>query len=314
MAIVKLSTGERRRLSVFFTCLVLAALAWLFTNLSNPDTFTIKRVITYRNIPQKRAFHSLQSDTVAITVRGTGWEMLFSQMDDNSKTINVNLQPLNTNNYVALSSQIKTVIVNNESHDVVSFNPDTLYFDFLNRTVKRVPIKLVNDIKYEKQFGQSNNVIIRPSYVTLDGPSNRIDKITAWYTDSLVTDKVNETIRAKVNLEAPTEGNITIYPKAVDVVIPVDEFTEKTLEIPVKLLGNNQYYNVKIFPEKVKVTFTTSLKRYAETDEDFFEADADLDLWKNQGYSTLPVKLIRVPPFCKIISVDPPNVDFIIKK
>lgn len=314
MAIVKLSTGERRRLSVFFTCLVLAALAWLFTNLSNPDTFTIKRVITYRNIPQKRAFHSLQSDTVAITVRGTGWEMLFSQMDDNSKTINVNLQPLNTNNYVALSSQIKTVIVNNESHDVVSFNPDTLYFDFLNRTVKRVPIKLVNDIKYEKQFGQSNNVIIRPSYVTLDGPSNRIDKITAWYTDSLVTDKVNETIRAKVNLEAPTEGNITIYPKAVDVVIPVDEFTEKTLEIPVKLLGNNQYYNVKIFPEKVKVTFTTSLKRYAETDEDFFEADADLALWKNQGYSTLPVKLIRVPPFCKIISVDPPNVDFIIKK
>lgn len=314
MAIVKLSTGERRRLSVFFTCLVLAALAWLFTNLSNPDTFTIKRVITYRNIPQKRAFHSLQSDTVAITVRGTGWEMLFSQMDDNSKTINVNLQPLNTNNYVALSSQIKTVIVNNESHDVVSFNPDTLYFDFLNRTVKRVPIKLVNDIKYEKQFGQSNNVIIRPSYVTLDGPSNRIDKITAWYTDSLVTDKVNETIRAKVNLEAPTEGNITIYPKAVDVVVPVDEFTEKTLEIPVKLLGNNQYYNVKIFPEKVKVTFTTSLKRYAETDEDFFEADADLALWKNQGYSTLPVKLIRVPPFCKIISVDPPNVDFIIKK
>lgn len=314
MAIVKLSTGERRRLSVFFTCLVLAALAWLFTNLSNPDTFTIKRVITYRNIPQKRAFHSLQSDTVAITVRGTGWEMLFSQMDDNSKTINVNLQPLNTNNYVALSSQIKTVIVNNESHDVVGFNPDTLYFDFLNRTVKRVPIKLVNDIKYEKQFGQSNNVIIRPSYVTLDGPSNRIDKITAWYTDSLVTDKVNETIRAKVNLEAPTEGNITIYPKAVDVVVPVDEFTEKTLEIPVKLLGNNQYYNVKIFPEKVKVTFTTSLKRYAETDEDFFEADADLDLWKNQGYSTLPVKLIRVPPFCKIISVDPPNVDFIIKK
>lgn len=314
MAIVKLSATERRRLSAFFTCLVLAAVAWLFTNLSNPYNFTVKRIIYYKNIPQKRAFHSLQSDTVSVTVSGTGWQMFFSKLNDDSKAVTVDLRPLETNNYVALSSQIKEISVNNEVHEVVSFNPDTLYFDFLNRTVKRVPVKLVTDIKYQKQFAQSNTSIIKPAYVTLDGPSNRIDKITEWGTDSLSADKVNETIRTKVDLQPPNEGNITVYPKAVDVIIPVDEYTEKTLQIPVKLLNNNNYYNVKVFPEKVKVTFLTSLKRYTETDENFFEADADLDLWKNQGYSTLPVKLIRVPPFCRIISVDPPNVDFIVKK
>ena len=58
--------------------------------------------------------------------------------------------------------------------------------------------------------------------------------------------------------------------------MPVDEFTEKDLEIPVKLINNRNYENVKIFPQKVKVTFTTSLSRYAEIDEDFFEATADL--------------------------------------
>ncbi len=314
MAIVKLSASERRRLSAFFTCLVLAALAWLFTNLSNPYTFTVKRVITYKNTPQRRAFHSLQSDTVAVTVNGTGWQMLFSKLNDDSKALNVDLRPLESNNYVALSSQIKQVSINNDVHDVVSFNPDTLYFDFLNRTVKRVPIKLVSNIKYQKQFAQLNNAIIKPAYVTLDGPSNRIDKITEWQTDSLTADKVNETIRTKMDLQPPNEGNITVYPKAVDVILPVDEYTEKTLQIPVKLLNNTDYYNVKVFPEKVKVTFLTSLKRYTEIDENFFEADADLNLWKNQGYSTLPVKLIRVPPFCRVISVDPPNIDFIVKK
>jgi len=314
MAIVKLSASERRRLSAFFTCLVLAALAWLFTNLSNPYIFTVKRVIIYKNTPQKRAFHSLQSDTVAVTVNGTGWQMLFSKLNDDSKALNVDLRPLESNNYVALSSQIKQVSINSDVHDVVSFNPDTLYFDFLNRTVKRVPIKLVSDIKYQKQFAQSNSSVIKPAYVTLDGPSNRIDKITEWQTDSLSADKVNETIRTKINLQSPNEGNITVYPKAVDVIVPVDEYTEKTLEIPVKLLNNTDYYNVKVFPQKVKVTFLTSLRRYMEIDENFFEADADLNLWKNQGYSTLPVKLIRVPPFCRIISVDPPNIDFIVKK
>jgi len=314
MAIVKLSASERRRLSAFFTCLVLAALAWLFTNLSNPYTFTVKRVITYKNTPQRRAFHSLQSDTVAVTVNGTGWQMLFSKLNDESKALTIDLRPLESNNYVALSSQIKQVSINGEVHDVTMFNPDTLYFDFLNRTVKRVPIKLVSDIKYQKQFAQLNNAIIKPAYVTLDGPSNRIDKITEWQTDSLIADNVNETIRTKLDLQPPNEGNITVYPKAVDIIVPVDEYTEKTLQIPVKLLNNTDYYNVKVFPEKVKVTFLTSLKRYTEIDENFFEADADLDLWKNQGYSTLPVNLIRMPPFCRIISIDPPNIDFIVKK
>jgi YbbR domain-containing protein len=314
MAIVKLSASERRRLSAFFTCLVLAALAWLFTNLSNPYTFTVKRVITYKNTPQRRAFHSLQSDTVSVTVNGTGWQMLFSKLNDESKALTVDLRPLESNNYVALSSQIKQISINKDVHDVVSFNPDTLYFDFLNRTVKRVPIKLVSNIKYQEQFAQLNNAIIKPAYVTLDGPSNRIDKITEWQTDSLIADNVNETIRTKLDLQPPNEGNITVYPKAVDVILPVDEYTEKTLQIPVKLLNNTDYYNVKVFPEKVKVTFLTSLKRYTEIDENFFEADADLNLWKNQGYTTLPVKLIRMPPFCRIISIDPPNIDFIVKK
>ena len=314
MAIVKLSAVERRRLSVFFTCLVLSAAAWFFTTLSNPYNYTVKRVLSYKNAPQKRAFHSLQSDTVAVTVSGTGWQMLFSKMNDDNQVINVDLRELEKGNTVALSSQFAQIPVNNVNHPVISFSPDTLYFDFLNRSVRRVPIKLLAGIRYQPQFAQSNNTVLKPAYVTLVGPSSRIDNITQWLTDSLHADNVNATLRTNVGLQNPQEGNITIYPKSVDVVLPVDEFTEKTLEIPVKLVNNNDFYNVKIFPQKVKVTFITSLKRYAETDEDFFEAQADLNLWKNQGYSVLPVKLTTLPPFCKIVSVDPPNIDFIVKK
>ncbi len=314
MAIIKLSATEQRRLSAFFTCLVLAALAWLCITLSNPYNYTVKRVLSYKNTPQKRAFHSLQSDTVDITIKGTGWQMLYAMMHYSSNSLVVDLRPLNTGNYVVLSSQAMQIADGEVNHDVVSFNPDTLYFDFLNRMVKRVPVKLLSNVSYQQQFSQANNPIVRPSYITIVGPTDRLNSITEWNTDSLIVKKVNETIRARLNLQPVNEGNITIYPKAVDVVFPVDEFTEKTLEIPVKLINNSDFYNVKVFPEKVTVTFMTSLRRYTETDEDFFEAEADLNLWKNQGYSTLPVKLTRIPPFCKVISVEPQNIDFIVKK
>ncbi|WP_183573391.1 YbbR-like domain-containing protein [Mucilaginibacter sp. X5P1] len=314
MAIVKLSAGERRRLSAFFTCLVLASLAWLFTTLSKPYDYHVKRVLTYKNSPQKRAFHSLQSDTVEVTVKGTGWQMLFSKMNDENTPIAADLRSLDNGNFVVLSSQLKQINDKDANHEIIAINPDTLYFDFSYRMVKRVPVHLVAALKYQQQFAQSNNPIVKPAYVTLTGPANRISKITQWDTDSLIAEDVNETIRTKLNMQAVSEGNMSMYPKAVDVVVPVDEFTEKTLQIPVKIINNFDYYNVKIFPQKVKVTFVTSLKKYAEINEDFFEAESDLNLWRLQGYTILPVKLIRYPPFCKIVRIDPPNIDFIIRK
>jgi YbbR domain-containing protein len=150
--------------------------------------------------------------------------------------------------------------------------------------------------------------------VTISGPADRLQKIGEWKTDSIKAADVNETIITRINLQPVSEGNLTIYPKNVQVIVPVDEFTEKTLDIPVKLINNHNYDNVKVFPQKVKVTFTTSLNRYKDMSDDLFEATADLDLWRDHGYSTLPVQLTRFPPFCKIVRVSPANIDFIIKK
>lgn len=315
MAIVKLSTTERRRLSVFFTCLGLAIVAWLFTTLSSPLPFAVSEVLVYKNSPQKRAFHPLQADSVKATIQGTGWQMLFSKMKPENKPVTVDLTSLDTRNYVVLSSQLKLINAKRDpNQQITAIDPDTLYFDFTNRLTKKVPVKTLLGIDYQKQFAISGNVSVKPAYVTISGPADRLQKISEWKTDSIKAVDVNETINTRVNLQAVSEGNLTIYPKSVQVVIPVDEFTEKTLDIPVKLINNHNYDNVKVFPQKVKVTFTTSLNRYKDMSDDLFEATADLDLWRDHGYSTLPVQLTRFPPFCKIVKVSPANIDFIIKK
>jgi YbbR domain-containing protein len=169
-------------------------------------------------------------------------------------------------------------------------------------------------LQYQKQFALSGGIVIKPAYVTVSGPTDRLKEIKLWKTDSLLVNTVNETINTRINLQSVKEGNLNVYPKTVQVIVPVDEFTEKTLELPVKLINNHNYDNIKVFPQKVKVTFTTALSRYPDMTEDLFEATADLDLWRDHGYSSLPVKLTRVPPFCKIVKISPANIDFIIKK
>lgn len=314
MPIVKLSATESRRLSAFLTCLVLAAVVWGMMTLSNTYNYTVKEILTFKNAPQRRAFRSLQSDTVDVTVQGTGWEMLFSGINIENRNITVDVHTLENRNFVVVNNQLEQLNKLKElGRKIVAIDPDTLYFDFTNRAVKRVPVKVPMSIGYQRRFALSNYIGIKPNYVTISGPANRIADIKDWPTDSLKLKDVSESVSRRINLKQVNDGSLVIYPKAVQVTLPVDEVTEKTLEIPVKIINHN-YYNVKIFPQKVKVTFTISLGRYAETDEAFFEANADLDQWTGGPYSTLPVKLSRIPAFCKIVSVEPRNIDFIIRK
>jgi YbbR domain-containing protein len=315
MAIIKLSATERRRVSAFFTCLMLAIFAWIFIVLSNPYKYSVKAVLVFKNAPQKRAFHSLQPDTVNINLTGSGWDMLFSKMNAGNRSIPVDLSPLENKSYVVLNSQLDQINSRKEfDQQITGFNPDTLYFDFSNRKVKRVPVKVLTAIRYEHQFSQSGNITINPAYVVITGPEKVIDKITEWSSDTLKLDSVSEAVKTQVNLRPVNEGNMSVYPKNVQVSVPVDEFTEKSLLVTVKLINNRGYDNVKIFPQKVKVTFTTPLNRYAEIDEDFFEATADLDLWRLRNYKILPVAIKKVPQYCRVVKIEPANVDFIVKK
>jgi YbbR domain-containing protein len=313
MAIIKLSAIERKRVSAFITCLVLAILAWLFNVLSNPNPYTVKEILSFKNTPQKRAFRSLQSDTINVTVNGTGWDRLFSKMNLENKFISIDLHTLEDKNFIILSTQLDHINASKEfSKTILAFNPDTLYFDFSNRKEKRVPIHLISSIKYEHQYYQSDNISIKPSYVVINGPANVIDKIVEWNTDTLKVDSVDESISTQIGLQSSNEGNVSIYPKKVSVTVPVEEFTEKNISIPVKLINNN-FNDVKVFPQRVQITFITSLSKYADMDEDLFEATADLNLWRNSGYKVLPVAISKTPAFCKIVSITPAYIDFIIK-
>ena len=236
-------------------------------------------------------------------------------MHEGSSPLNIDLHTLESKNLIVLSSQLKRINAQRDpSSQIISINPDTLYFDFTNRIIKRIPVKLMLAINYQRQFAQADNIEIKPEYITLSGPANRIQHISVWPTDSLKLSNIDESVNTRVRLRQVNDGSMVIYPKSVQVNIPVDEFTEKTLEIPVKLINNHNYDDVKIFPQKVKVTFTTSLNRYAQTTEDFFEANADLDLWRKRGYKTLPVVIFKSPTFTKIVKVEPQNIDFIIRK
>ncbi len=315
MPFIRLTKIERRRILSLTACLFLAIAAWLFMALKNKYVYTAKTVLIYKNFPQKRAFHPLQSDTVDLQVEGTGWQLLFARLRINPQSISVSLNRLNTKDFIVFSDQLYNVNKQLEtSQKVISIVPDTLYFDFTKRSVKRVPIKLVHKIGFIKQFGISSEMKLTPKFVTVTGPMEELAKVNYWTTDTLKLTKVQANATARVSMQHSMHKNVSIFPSSVEVNIPVDEFTEKTIEVPVKILNNRNYDGIKLYPKKVKVTFLVALNNFTQVNETFITAAIDVDEWRMLHHNQFAVKITEFPDYCKLIRITPSKIDFIVEK
>ncbi len=315
MPFIKLTKIERKRFLVLVTCLLLAIAGWLFMALNNKYVYTAKTVLVYKNFPQNKAFHPLQSDTVDLQVEGTGWQLLFARLRVNPQSISISLDKLSNRNYILFSEQLYSVNGQLEtSQKIISVRPDTLYFDFSKRTVKRVPVTLVSNLSFVKQFGISDDTELNPRYVTVSGPQEELSKIKTWETDTLKLRNIHDSVVTRVGMKQTTLKNVSIFPGSVEVRLPVDEFTEKTVELPLKIINNNDYYNIKLYPKKIKITFMVALSSYQQVNEDFIEAFVDVNEWKLQKHDQLTVKLARFPDYCKVVRLTPDKIDFIIEK
>jgi YbbR domain-containing protein len=315
MPFIKLTKIEQKRFLVLVTCLLLAIAGWLFLALNNKYVYTAKTVLAYTNAPQKKAFHPLQSDTVDLQVEGTGWQLLFARLRVNPPSISISLEKLNNRNYILFSEQLYSVNNQLETRQkIISIRPDTLYFDFSKRTVKKVPVRLISNLQFTKQFGISDEIELNPDYVTVSGPQEELGKISEWRTDTLKLDNVHGFSVARVAMKQNVLKNVSIFPSSVEVKIPVDEFTEKTLDVPLKVINNTDYDAIRLFPKKVKITFMVALSSYQQVNEDFVEAVVDLNEWRLLRHDQLTVKLTRFPDYCKLVKIFPEKIDFIIDK
>ncbi|KQS37120.1 YbbR-like domain-containing protein [Pedobacter sp. Leaf194] len=315
MPFIRLTKIERRRVLSLLACLFLAIAAWFFMALNNKYVYTAKTVLIYKNFPQNRAFHPLQPDTVDLQVEGTGWQLLFARLRINPQSIAVNLSQLSTKDFVVFSDQLYNINKQLESSQkVISVKPDTLYFDFTKRTVKRVDIKLIQKIDFANQYGIASAIKLSPSYVTVTGPIDELKKINEWSTDTLKLTNVQSSTTVRVNMQHSLHKNVNIFPPSVEVKLPVDEFTEKTLEIPLKIINNRNYNSIKLYPKKVKVTFLVALSYFAQVDESFVTATVDADEWSDLHHSKLTVRLTEFPDYCKLVKISPSKVDFVVEK
>lgn len=312
---VKLS----QRAVVFFFCIVISSSFWLLSALSEEYNSRLNIPLQYTEIAGSFVLTEDPPSELMVEVRGTGFELLGEQwsLDNNPLQLNLNRAKSSSrlNTYYIPTSDLRTKVIRtlDANLNLRYISPDTLYFKTEIRHRKRVPVLGDIQISFENGYNMRSDYSFSPDSVWVSGPITFIDTIKAVVTEKLQLQNQRDSLQQKIALKNFGIDGVSIEPKAVDLLVPVEKFTEKELSIRIDV--KNKYDNriIKTFPNEIEVTFLVPLSKYEYLDTSVVNArvyftEADLDKKK------LKVELEGTPPYAKLMRQASSNVEFIIKE
>jgi hypothetical protein len=94
----------------------------------------------------------------------------------------------------------------------------------------------------------------------------------------------------------------------------VEKFTERTLEVDVKVNNVPNSYRISTFPSKVKVVFQIGLSDFNKINEKDFEVVCDYRLIESDAIDYLIPKIKSKPNFVGSVKIIPNKIEFLLEK
>lgn len=301
----------RRDSVILAACFVLALAFWLGSKLSLYYTTYVPVAIRYV-LPDQMSFKEEPVKEIKVLLNGKGWRLLRAGYLNQRDTLVVYLS--DAERQLVSSTTLKALYKEHHSgepFDVLSNSPEVLSVELEKTYKKLVPVKLVQEIGFFPDFEISGDVVLEPDTVALYGPQQLLDSIREWPTERLKLQNIKEAIHTSIKLQTPAQQAVRTSVDVVDVHISVEEFTEKVIEIPIRLPSEHRAKGkIRILPESVKIYAYIPLSMYDKLSKDDFLVEADLDKQSVQGdIHIAPLRLRHKPPNINKVKIHPRTVE-----
>ncbi len=312
-----------QKIFVFIFFLVLSTILWFLNALNRDYISTISYPVKYVNFPSDRVLINDLPDELDFQVKSHGYNLLKYKISPNILPVQINVSNLSFRQeksngdevYYVLTSSIKDLIANQLNTDIqlLSIEQDSLIFNLsevIHKKVKVIPNVIVNTMK---QYMVKSQIITSPDSVRVKGPKRILDTMVGIKTAEERFQKLDHTINEEIELIRIK--NVSYSARNVEIIIPVEQFTESSIKVPITAENLPDTLNVKTFPRNVSVSFIVGLSDYERVNQSMFEAVIDfnaIDLASEEN--RIEVEMKQYPGFVKSMDYYPKKVEFIIEK
>ncbi len=315
--------ASKRRFYVFVLCLLFSAVFWLITKLSQETSATFTRPVVFSTFPDGLVAASQSDSTVSFRLESTGVRLMNYYISSRGDTLNIDADGLpvirrNDIPYHFITANEIFGMVNenvNARGNINNIKPDTVFLELVPVIEKLLPVKLNAEISFEQRFRQYGSITVDPDSVLVSGPRSILDTLESVSTAVWSPGKLRQTVHERVPLMKPADiGSVHLDREFVDARVPVAEFTQSDIELPVKVICPEELdtAEIRLFPNKVNVSILVALHDYARLGEHLFEATVSCPQMSESTNGRLEVIMETYPAFVEVLRIRPPFVEYII--
>jgi hypothetical protein len=311
----------QQRLLLFLFFVVLSFIFWFIRALNENYQSEITYPIKYTKFPANKILTGELTSQLRLRVEGSGMNILALKLHLNVKALKFNiesfsLQQSGNNSFYILTKQVREFVMEDlENIKILGISPDTLYFNFTSVVTKRIQVRpFIRNMEnlLAKQYALNGAISTIPDSVIVTGPLTILDTLKFVVTVPVEVTDLTDSLVKSFNLQKINQ--LEFNKKKISIIIPVDKFTETTVNSDIETKNVPDTLDLKTFPTSVRIIYRVTLSNYDEVKPDLLKPYVDYqDIDKTIG-SKLTVWLADTPEYIYGIKIVPASVEYLIEK
>lgn len=305
-----------KKILAFCFCLILSIIFWFIQIYRQSFNTTYNIPIKYVSVPEFVVFQDSLPNKATVTIRDNGaglFKNFFAHRHD-TIVININNILKQSSNKTLQGAFLEQLIIEklSPSAELLNYNPFRISFDYSSLEQKKIPILFDGQVTLSRGYLLNGEIRVTPDSVIAYGAKDALNSLHYAYTvnDTIQNYKSAEPLIYKIK----EIHNIKFVPNKVQVTVPVDEYTQKNLQIPITCINAPSNIIVKFFPSTVKVSFLVGLSKYESITTDDFSIQFDYNDLRNLDASTVALRITSSPDFVQSLFLSTTEAEFIFEK
>ncbi len=308
---------KKRKVKLFFLFLLCSGMAWFISNLSDRYANNTSFDLEYVNFPDSLMLLKASKERIDVKLEAVGFQLLAYNIGKKGVKIDLSKVRENASGFFISPNECKRQIERQLPNGVKvsETDGDSLFFGFYGVMNKKVPIRPGIRLDFAQNYLLDGPLVLKPDSLTVKGPKSEVDTMTAVRTVEINLNGLTDdfSVRAEV-FRSPELENTVFLETSVEIKGRVSRFSEKVIEVPVRVLNLPEGTKVQTFPEEIQILIKGKLGALKKLKPSDFLVTADYAALEGKGSKTLIVKLDSMPQNVYTSELLANQVDFILKR
>lgn len=304
--------ARKQKTKVFLIFILISFLFWGITKFSKNYSALVFFDVKYVNTPDLIVVESSYK-IIEGYINTSGFQLLLYRLIPKKIKVDISLANFKESKGILDLTSQRRSLDDQISGSFLSFENDRLFFNYSKLTNKKVRVSVNTDFIYSLGYNNMNDARVEPDSVYVSGPESIINNLNFISTIIIKKENISNNIKTIVSLENK-DSLVKIRPNKVLFQESIKRFTEKDFEIFINLINVPDSIEIKLFPEKVKLTASFPIYLIEKVKKENFELVFDYLSTENGKFESVPIDLINTPEFSRNVRWIPKTISYLIKK